>query len=994
MIRKLNKNLIIFSLLILQLLCFSCKALTDSFNTPIKEYFKQYTENAIIADMSTEAPFLSDKNKLKCYSSKEDLTFISNIINTQNYILELDCTFDYIELVKDQDYIIYQDSENINLLHFILKKEFLNTIDGNSSKNNLKGTITLKETFSKRQFSPFPFEFKINSAPPQIIEKMICLSDSKDNPNTQYILFFFIPDFKNTIHESDTHTIYIDNKKYTFSQNEGILSITDDKDGNFIARPETLTPINDNYALFPETLQGYYPLYYKTNRTITTEELIFELKLQDDDGFYSTSIISNQDRKLTPPLIDGISKEQQPKTVKPKAETVYYELQIQHDGLCTDGKAETGVTINYTITEKNGNKVFENGTANILTGTAQDIANIKLLPGEYLIKAENTKANIIRSESSTLNLTVEKRKLKGSLLYNTLNEEVGPYDYNMIDEYTGVYNLILKSQNECLDNDKVSDVKIDYTITEKNNRLVFENNTLSTFTSSATDIANISLLPGVYTIKAVSSKEHYINSDEKTFDVTIKSPASVYVSNSGSDTNNGTKAYPFASIQKAIERVSESTFRTENDLSEWDSVNIVLLTDIEQSGEISIDTAITGMITIQGILTESENSSNAQNLKKIIQTKGSYLSFNIKNDSSYETWFNNICFEGLSNSTDTNAPQNIINLSSGSLGFDGCKFTDCVISKGALINSASSVQIKNTIIENCRSINNSVYIIKDNSLMINNVTAKNNGNQNSTNVEYLFYADSINAENCDIQNNNAQVFASQKFNSTEIIVKVTLDKKNIIKNNFRNIYISENQTDPCIIINQNGIEGSEIVIDSAIKPEYNSSFDTISKVTFASDAYNTTDYSSCFTFNYVGGTNIEEYPIETVASYDGGVKYQAYATKTAVSFDPYKTLKVGSVKVTSENGQNNLILSNITLDNVDIVAGTKVSIKIFNGSEDVTSVYLSNTSQNISISGSANFTLIKELNVSFGNYFVYVTVEITNEETGEVRQYGESFTVE
>ena len=212
----------IFHILIFVFFLVSCdfeNLLEPSYNDPVKEYLKEYTENAAIEKVTLPS---GEKNPqgILCLSSLSDKTLSFYLRNPQNYILNFDFDFNEDEIqsvAQSGGYGFIQNSDKKSGT-LTLNKDFLYSVDaGNIGKKNISGFITITEPKSGRNFESYPISFHANTAPPSV--QGAVFQRSSEGDDAKYIICFFMPDMSHNsmaLHTKDTRIIYVnDEKKYT-----------------------------------------------------------------------------------------------------------------------------------------------------------------------------------------------------------------------------------------------------------------------------------------------------------------------------------------------------------------------------------------------------------------------------------------------------------------------------------------------------------------------------------------------------------------------------------------------------------------------------------------------------------------------------------------------------------------------------------------------------------------------------------------------------------
>ncbi len=236
-----------------------------------------------------------------------------------------------------------------------------------------------------------------------------------------------------------------------------------------------------------------------------------------------------------------------------------------------------------------------------------------------------------------------------------------------------------------------SPVSVTYSVREINGNPVFDGG-LSEITgtgSSDSDI-NIDLPPGIFEIKALATKDGYIDSSELTIsNVSVSCPAIFYVSSSGSDDAGGSKSKPFATVNMALSKLKD-TLADDSTLTDG---KIYLLSDIEITEQINLtdynfaDLAPVRNITIAGY--DEVRTINANSKCRVMQI--GWTNGNIT--------LENLIFKGGTSSDSQGGGGLFVSSSDASgktLEIKDCKFVDnttAYTGAAILINSDYTVNI-------------------------------------------------------------------------------------------------------------------------------------------------------------------------------------------------------------------------------------------------------------------------------------------------------------
>lgn len=331
-------NLIVslFSLILLN----SCQL----FDSNMKEFFEYYTDNAGVGTI--KFPDLSGVsiNGLKCVSSEGNKIISFVMRNPQQYDLDIGYEFEDSEvsdcfLSGGYEIETYQ-SEDKYRGQIVFPKEFLNALEmGNAVDHlgkihkNLSGKILLTDIASGRSFDTFDVNFMVNTKPERVRGAMFQLDTDVVNDGT-YIVCFNLANLNGTVHQIDTHDLYIGNNHWKLDGSQRDLKITEvykeDPELELTKTKPAVYNLDGTASSFEElSAEGYVPLYFKTNKkhASSTDAVTYNISIIDDDGLSVTSVVSNQADQLQAPTINVVDD-----SVNPAHElTEKFTLVINHE---------------------------------------------------------------------------------------------------------------------------------------------------------------------------------------------------------------------------------------------------------------------------------------------------------------------------------------------------------------------------------------------------------------------------------------------------------------------------------------------------------------------------------------------------------------------------------------------------------------------------------------------------------------------------------------
>lgn len=369
------------------------------------EYLKDYTVEAGVGYFRIEQDTSVDKYGNTCVNSSEDLNIHLFLFNPQGF--ELIWNY-FSESGLNPAFCSLNDSNTE--FSMIIKSDVLKAYDSGlktitvdediSITRDLGGKISLSTIVDglERNFTN-PYTLKkvvVNSTPGKI--KGAKFQSSSDQ---KYVVCFNVPVIKGTVHEYDTHTVYIGSNKWTFDGNfENILPASGATGTLTTTAPAGMTALDGSASDFEKEGSGYFQAYYITNIPVADDasEIKYLIKIEDDDGLKTEFNISNKAKTLSSPFVTL-------ENMTADSETGYWILELSHSGK-TEVENGSSVNcgmpvINYTI--KQNGTVFKQGK-----GTAPVKVELPAATN-YTCEAFATKDYYIDSEPMTSeNFTVNR----------------------------------------------------------------------------------------------------------------------------------------------------------------------------------------------------------------------------------------------------------------------------------------------------------------------------------------------------------------------------------------------------------------------------------------------------------------------------------------------------------------------------------------------------------------------------------------------------------
>lgn len=355
--------------------------------TPVRNYFKEYTENASVARYTFEKDgriFLTDNDGITSVSSEKDCHIYFDLINPQQYVLIPSFEFlsdDAKNSPYAKDVKIYQDENDVNIIHLYYPKDFL--LDTECGKN-IGFEIIMNEPKTQRVFSGYKLNLRSNSPPLLVDDTFVMVNNNK------YYFCFNMPLLKDTVHQDDTHKIIIkiDEKAYEWDFNpEGINSTEMNFTGTTkiaLNSPGELKPTTSTSGVFTPSERAFY---LDTGLSLSDKEIVFEVQLIDDKGLKSSYKLSNRSTRLEKPIFDfednsTFNQENENGTKNVLISAVKKDV----EGQILDGDVQITVIVN-------------NDGKEIINITNDNIVELQLPPGKNEIKAFQSKELFVSSET-------------------------------------------------------------------------------------------------------------------------------------------------------------------------------------------------------------------------------------------------------------------------------------------------------------------------------------------------------------------------------------------------------------------------------------------------------------------------------------------------------------------------------------------------------------------------------------------------------------------
>lgn len=352
----------VFYILIIIFAFNSCKL----FNADINAFLEYYSGTSAVADVSFPETSGRASNGLLCIDSKADKTFNLILRNPQGYSTAGDITLEY----KFNNEYLQNDisfSPDIELNDDLItatmtfSKENLEAFDKGNIKDDdnniikdLSGVCRIYADFSGSYFDgDYPVDFIVNTAPDRIRGAMFQINGKKDTkPN--YVVAFNAPAISGTVHEADTHHLYIGKNHWTFTGNYNLTEVSVEPGCSLsTTKPSSLYDLDDKASTFQSLLSdGYVPLYFTSNEKCddSSRVVTYKLSIVDDYGLSSNTVVINKPNKLQPPEFSSLNDAS---TYPAEEESGEFKFVINHYGdtfyLDEDGNEIAGATCNNPV---------------------------------------------------------------------------------------------------------------------------------------------------------------------------------------------------------------------------------------------------------------------------------------------------------------------------------------------------------------------------------------------------------------------------------------------------------------------------------------------------------------------------------------------------------------------------------------------------------------------------------------------------------------------
>ena len=363
-----------------------------TYNDGVKDYFKEYTENAAIEEHTLSLESYSDSKGHSCVPSSEgDLVLDYYMRNPQKYILQPSVTFSALEETIDRSGVEIIQSETD---HIVLTVPQSLLVDSDEGKN-ISPTISLLEPKSGRTFRQYSVDLYCNSKPPRLYNPTVL----NDNNSTFAIAFDMPSAAELALRHKDLATISINGSSFP---------LTIDENGNFNFEDSrfTTSPKSSYTAINSKNfVQTSRSVYFATEEAFSADEKSYTLVLSDSAGLTSQTTASTMITKLNKPVIfDSENKE-----IADGSSVIYekdYEKNCSEITLVPPSQDHLG----NEVEDSTLHYVIYKGTSSVAslykTGSTKESLTLQLEVGTWYIEAYAEKTNYENSAPAKADIRV------------------------------------------------------------------------------------------------------------------------------------------------------------------------------------------------------------------------------------------------------------------------------------------------------------------------------------------------------------------------------------------------------------------------------------------------------------------------------------------------------------------------------------------------------------------------------------------------------------
>lgn len=291
------------------------------FNEPVREFFMDYTETAVVLSHEFDGNFPIGKDGIPMIPSGRDHEIRLTLRNPQHYIFPQMMEFGNVRtdgtVYSGPEPVVVQNMADPTYMTIMINNDYLVAMEGGGI---FSPKVRLVETKSGREFTPYSIPLKVNSAPPAPSNAVVMIDKTKSP--MEYIVCFDFPNKKvidsDSIHH-DIETLEITSStgySKSYSVSDSTLFIASDGKISFdgggalvivsgphittTAPPSSVLQANDNFGAsgFVHTPHTDQSAYFFSEDQISPENIIYTLSFIDTCGLKSSFVASVQSEKL------------------------------------------------------------------------------------------------------------------------------------------------------------------------------------------------------------------------------------------------------------------------------------------------------------------------------------------------------------------------------------------------------------------------------------------------------------------------------------------------------------------------------------------------------------------------------------------------------------------------------------------------------------------------------------------------------------------------
>lgn len=388
---NLQRTKMVFAVLVSAVVFAGCA----DFFSPVRDYLKEYTENAAIESMDINAPVMMDVDGYPSIRSSDHVALRFRMRNPRRYNLQATVHFSDpdIDAISGSDYFFVLSADR-QTMELVFLNTFLRIHDG--AENNLSGMVVLSDPASGRSFAPYSFRLRSNTPPPRPSGLRIMQAAGK------YVVCFNL-DLSDDIHHNDITTVYINNVNYPVDTVVAGMAAQDivfsDSGSANTSAPGGLAALGDPGAVFsPDPAQ--VPVYIQTGVSVSDENQEFTVRLVDRKGLGSSAVTTSRGTRLGPVLLfdpqgNALSGSLQLATL---ADTGAAQIDMRAPVVDVNGEPVIGARVHYEYVK---DSVFQG------SGSSPVASSLWLGRGGYTLRLWASKSGYLDSDVVSIPVSVK-----------------------------------------------------------------------------------------------------------------------------------------------------------------------------------------------------------------------------------------------------------------------------------------------------------------------------------------------------------------------------------------------------------------------------------------------------------------------------------------------------------------------------------------------------------------------------------------------------------